>query len=69
MKLFFLWPRLRPDIYCRVRNQGPKAFQEAILIAQHIEVATQTELQMSWSSNVNSEKQYNSNAMPMEIDI
>ena len=44
MKLFFLWPRLRPDIYCRVRNQGPKAFQEAILIAQRIEATTQIEL-------------------------
>ena len=69
MKLFFLWPRLRPEIYRRVRDQGPKTFQEAILIAQRIEAATQTELQMSWSSTVNSEKQYNNNATPMEIDI
>ena len=47
MKLFFLWPRLRPEIYRRVRDQGPKIFQEAILIAQRIEASTQTELQMS----------------------
>ena len=44
MKLFFLWPQVRPDIYCRVRNQGPKTFQEAILSAQRIEAETQKKL-------------------------
>ncbi|KAH7365316.1 hypothetical protein KP509_18G020500 [Ceratopteris richardii] len=37
MKLFFLWPRLRHDISCRVHNQGPVSFHAAIHIAQHIE--------------------------------
>ena len=69
MKLFFLWPQLRPEIYRRVRDRGPKTFQEAILIAQQIEGATQTELQMTWSYNVTSETEYNSNAMPMEVNV
>ena len=34
VKLFFLWPRLRPDITRRARDQGPKTFNDVILIAQ-----------------------------------
>ena len=47
----------------------PQEIQEAILIAQHIEATTQIELPMTWSSNVTSEKQYNNNATPMEVDV
>ena len=44
MNLFFIWPWLRLEIYPRVRDEGSKTFQEAILIAQRVEVATQIEL-------------------------
>ena len=37
MKLYFLLPRIRHDIYRRVRDQGPTSFQMVVQIAQRIE--------------------------------
>ena len=48
VKLFFLWPRLRPDITRRARDQGPKIFNDAMLIAQCIEACTLFDSQPRW---------------------
>ena len=40
MKLFFLWPKLRHDIWRRVRDQGPTTYADAIRIAQRIEMVS-----------------------------
>ena len=44
MKLYFLLPRMRHDIYRRVKDQGPTTFQMAIQIAQRIEALDYMEL-------------------------
>ena len=46
VKLFFLWPHLRHDITRYARDQGPKIFNEAILIAQCIKVCTLSDSQL-----------------------
>ena len=44
MKLYFILPRLRHNIYRRVKDQGPTTFQMAIQIAQRIEALDYMEL-------------------------
>ena len=45
---FFVWPCLRYDITHRTRDQGPKTFNEVILIAQRIETCTLSDSQPHW---------------------
>ena len=70
VKLFFLWPRLRPDITRRGRDQGPKTFNDAILIAQCIEACTLSDSQPRWppppSTDLRAQYQ---GATPMDIDV
>ena len=70
VKLFFLWPHLRPDITRHARDQGPKTFNDAILIAQRIEACTVSDSQPRWppppSTDLRAQYQ---GATPMDIDV
>ena len=44
MKLYFLLPRLRHNIYRRVKDQGPTTFQMVVHISQRIEARGYVEL-------------------------
>ena len=70
VKLFFLWPRLRPDITRRARDQGPKTFNDSILIAQRIKACTLSDSQPRWPPLLSTDlrAQYQG-ATPMDIDV
>ena len=71
MKLYFLLPRLRHDLYRRVRDQGPTSFHMAIQIAQRIEAPDYIELPPSTQppSNNHQKQPDNSSVSPMDIDV
>ena len=48
VQLLLLWPHLRHDIIRRTQDQGPKTFNEFILIAQHIKACTLSDFQPCW---------------------
>ena len=71
MKLYFLLPQLRHDLYRRVRDQGPTSFHMAIQIAQRIEAPDYIELPPSTQpmSNNHQKQPDNSSVSPMDIDV
>ena len=71
MKLYFMLPRLRHDIYRRVKDQGPTTFQLAVQIAQRIETPDYMELSQAptMPQQNNQKHQVESTACPMDIDI
>ena len=71
MKLYFLLPRLRHDIYRRVRDQGPTTFQMAVQIAQRIEAPDYIDLSQPMPpTNNNIQKTViEPTAGPMDIDV
>ena len=71
MKLYFLLPRLRHDIYRRVRDQGPTTFQMVVQIAQRIEALDYINLsQLTPPANNNIQKTtIEPTVGPMDIDV
>ena len=70
VKLFYLWPHLRPDITHHAQDHGPKTFNDAILISQRIEACTLSNSQPRWppppSTDLRTSYQ---GATPMDIDV
>ena len=65
IKLHFLWPRLRHDLRCLVRHQGPTTFADAIKIAQRIKGSS---FEGSFSKNT-TKLLDRSEAVPMETVV
>ncbi|MCO5611535.1 hypothetical protein L7F22_065788 [Adiantum nelumboides] len=61
MKLFFVRPRLRHDIACRVQDQGPTSFHAAIQFAQRIEGSSQSATPLPDRDSLGRPRCYNCN--------
>jgi hypothetical protein len=69
MKLFFLWPRIRHDLFGRVRDEGPMTFSQAIWIAQRIETSDTVDQHNVFTISQPMATSTQNQSTPMDVDI